>query len=529
MQMAEGGMPYPLPIFNRSLAYSSKPSYLRLRIRITNSRPTLLLVRIRDFEWKSWLYLSAAIFIITSWFSLGYNQSDEHFQILEFAGLKLDINTELDLAWEYEARMRPTLQPSMVVLLHSFLAVFGIENPFFITFLLRLLSAAFSFWICWLLFHTYKHQFSAGHQQWTFFLFSFFLWFGFYNGVRFNSEMWSANTFALAVVLFVRWQKPTAWQYLQLGLLVGLSFLFRYQVAFMIAGMGLWLIFIQREHWGRLISFTVGGLLMVLIGVVIDRWFYGEWVFSTWHYFEQNILLDKASTFGVDPWWQYFYEIIIKGIPPFGLFYLAALFFYIWQRPKDLISWLSIPFIGIHLLIAHKELRFLYVLLPFLPIALSSLLQFWQDRRGTELTSNKGYRIGWKIFWVHNALLTIFIMFWPVIMETKIYQAIYYNYEEPITVYGVQDNPYRLALYINYYKRKNVCTAEVDSLDKLPIYGEDPYIIAVDRRYGYDIDGLPGKKRLIYSSFPDWIHAINFNNWLDRSQWWLVYEVRPTE
>ncbi|MEL6971882.1 MAG: hypothetical protein AAFO02_17070, partial [Bacteroidota bacterium] len=353
-----------------------------------------------------------------------------------------------------------------------------------------------------------------------------FLWFGFYNGVRFNSEMWSAHIFALAVVLQLRWRSPNIGQYLLLGLLVGLSFLFRYQVAFMIAGMGLWLIFVQRERFSRLLSFTAGGLIMVGIGIVIDRWFYGEWVLSTWHYFEQNILLDKASTFGVDPWWQYFKQTIIKGIPPFGLLYLAALFFYIWHKPKDLITWISVPFIGIHLLIAHKELRFFYVLLPFLPIALSTLLQALENRTVRPLWTYRGYRVSWRIFWVHNALLILFIMFWPVIMEMKIYQTVYYSYEEPITVYGVQDNPYRIALYINYYKRKNVCTAEVDSLDKLPRFGKAPYIIAVDRRRGYDIDGLPGKKTLIHSTYPQWVHAINFNNWLGRSQWWLVYEVR---
>ena len=482
---------------------------------------------IPSVEWPKWLYASIAIFALTAWFSLGYNQSDEHFQILEFAGLKLGINQELDLAWEYGARMRPTIQPGMVVGVHRALELVGIDDPFVISRLLRFLSAGFSLLITLLLYDTYKYRFPSDHQRWAFFLFSFFLWFGFYNGVRFNSEMWSANTFALAVILFLRWKTPTAGQYFTLGLLVGLSFLFRYQVAFMIAGMGLWLIFIQREKWWPLLSFTAGGLVIVLVGILIDRWFYGEWAISAWHYFEQNILLDKASTFGVDPWWQYFYEIIIKGIPPFGLFYLAALLFYIWQRPKDLLTWLTVPFVGIHLLIAHKELRFFYVLLPFLPIALSQLLHYWEERRGSALWSTKAYRLAWRAFWVHNALLTLFIMFWPVIMELKIYQTIYYQYQEPITVYGVQDNPYRTALYINYYKRANVCTAEVDSLDKLPRYGKDPYIIAVDRRHGYDIEGLPGEKKLIYSSFPDWIHAINFNNWLGRSQWWLVYEVQP--
>jgi hypothetical protein len=476
---------------------------------------------------RQWLYLAIGIFVITSWFSTGFNQSDEHFQISEFAGLKLGINEVHDLAWEYEARMRPTLQPAMVVATHKLAGFFGSNNPFTIAWLLRLCSAFFTLGVSWLLYRVYATRFAEGHQRWAFFLFSFFLWFGIYNGVRFNSETWSANTFALAVGLFTYWKSPNWRQYLVLGLLVGLSFVFRYQVAFMIAGFGLWLIFIQKERPQKLMAFILGGLAMVAIGTVVDRWFYGEWVFSPWHYFEQNILLDKASTFGVDPWWQYFYDTIIKGIPPFGLLYLLAVGLFIWQKPKDLLIWVTIPFVGIHLLIAHKELRFFYVLLPFLPIALSTALQWWEGRRQQPLWSALGYRIGWRFFWIHNALLTLFIMFWPIIMEMNIYRTVYDQYQEPIAIYGVQDHPYKAALYINYYKRQNLCVAEVSSLDKLPLYGNAPYLLAVDRREGYPIDSLPGHKTLIYSSFPDWIMPLNFNNWMSRSQWWLVYEVQP--
>lgn len=54
----------------------------------------------------------------------------------------------------------------------------------------------------------------------------------------------------------------------------------------MIVGMGLWFIFIQCEKWWFLFSFIVGGLVMVLVGIFIDCWFYGEWVISVWYYFE---------------------------------------------------------------------------------------------------------------------------------------------------------------------------------------------------------------------------------------------------
>ena len=38
------------------------------------------------------IYLAAAlVFMLTAWFSTGYNHFDEHFQVIEFAGLKLGL------------------------------------------------------------------------------------------------------------------------------------------------------------------------------------------------------------------------------------------------------------------------------------------------------------------------------------------------------------------------------------------------------------------------------------------------------
>ena len=315
--------------------------------------------------YKKGLLFSILILLITAWFSSGYNQSDEHFQLYEFAGLKLGINQEHDLAWEYDKQMRPTLQVGMIVLAQRAFHFIGVNNPFLIAFFFRILSAIFSFGVTLFLFLLWEKKFHTEKLKWWFFLCSFFLWFLFYNGVRFNSEMWSGHSFVLALCLFWYWKTPSKVQYLELGLLVGLSFLFRYQAAFMIAGWGLWLIFIHKEKWNKLIFFTLGGLLMVGLGVFIDRWFYGEWTLSLWNYFEQNILLDKASYFGVDPWWHYFPALFIKGIPPFSLIYLFSICIYITKRPKSVITWISLLFIAIHLFIAHKELRFFLSFITF--------------------------------------------------------------------------------------------------------------------------------------------------------------------
>jgi phosphatidylinositol glycan class B len=89
--------------------------------------------------------LGALVLVVTAYFSTGFHHWDEHFQILEFAGYKLGITPAKDLPWEFAARIRPALQPLIVVLSHHLFGLFGSSDPFAITFFLRLLSAALSF------------------------------------------------------------------------------------------------------------------------------------------------------------------------------------------------------------------------------------------------------------------------------------------------------------------------------------------------------------------------------------------------
>ncbi len=476
---------------------------------------------------RRWFAFIGLVYLVATWFSAGFNQSDEHFQILEFAGLHLGLNEASDLAWEYEARMRPGLQPAMAYGLHRVLGWLGEVNPFVVAWLLRLLSAAFSLLVAWLLYVVFRERYQESDVAWWFFLFSFLLWFGVYNSIRFNSENWSGNCFALAVGLYTYWRnKPNHLQYVLLGALVGLAFVFRYQLAIMIAGWGLWLIFIARERWDRLLVFTFGGLLAAGLGVVFDYWLYGEWLCSAWHYFEQNILLDKASNFGVDPWWHYLTELLIKGIPPFSLFYLVAIGAFFWLQPRHWLTWVAVPFILLHSLIAHKELRFLYPLLPFLPIALADLVQYIRNWSGAawwkRLVMQRWLK---QLFWGHNVLLALFIAFWPVVLEMDIYRLLYKQYPEPITLYGVEDNPYRLALDARYYRRKSLQVRQISDFSQLP--KDTTFLLAFDQKHApLWLAQLPTEKQAVYKSYPDWLRYFNVNDWLSRTQQWYIYEVR---
>ena len=75
----------------------------------------------RHFIKKNYIYLlSILTLIITAFFSSGYYHFDEHFQILEFAGLKLKMTLATNLPWEYTYQMRPAIQPAIVVLFLNF-------------------------------------------------------------------------------------------------------------------------------------------------------------------------------------------------------------------------------------------------------------------------------------------------------------------------------------------------------------------------------------------------------------------------
>ena len=70
--------------------------------------------------------------MITAFFSIGHLQSDEHFQVLEFAQYKLGKISATDLPWEFREKMRPSIQPwiaySLIKLFHGI----GLNNPFII-------------------------------------------------------------------------------------------------------------------------------------------------------------------------------------------------------------------------------------------------------------------------------------------------------------------------------------------------------------------------------------------------------------
>ncbi len=487
---------------------------------------------------KAWLAqehntyrLSILVLVITCIFSVGYHHFDEHFQLLEFASIKLGLNTPEELPWEYHEQMRPAFQPFIVYCLAKTLSVLSLDDPFTITLVLRLLSATLSFIALLLLYRTFKPKIKDEQLNRWFLFMSFFFWLGMYNAVRFSSEGWAASLFTIGLCLYINLREPRfkflpkkpLSAYLLIGLILGGAFLSRYQAGFLIVGLGAWMLFLGREKFKHLFIILFGILVMFGVGVLLDRWLYGEWTLSTWNYLDVNILQDKAAKFGESPWYHYFVEFILHGIPPFSLALLLGLLYFIVRYRKSPLTWSIVPFLLIHFMIGHKELRFLFPVVIFLPLlfilSVQDLKSSWQQK--PVLSKSLGVFV--SIFFVVNGLLLGIVMFKPADTHISVYRSIYTNYDEPITLYYVDINPFDRIKNIHFYRRPNLELKHVTSLDSLQQIKGERFLVVLTPQSKED--WFTKDKKMVFQTYPDWVHQINYGGWIERSKAWYLYEV----
>jgi hypothetical protein len=111
---------------------------------------------------------------------------------------------------------------------------------------------------------------------------------------------------------------------------------------------------------------TLGFLIPVTIGVVLDRIGYGNWVFTPYRYFKVNLVDGVAATFNPYPWYQYFFWILeLNPFVSLPLFFGVIL--YAKRMKFDALSAFVLTFFILHLFITNKEYRFLFPVLNLVP------------------------------------------------------------------------------------------------------------------------------------------------------------------
>lgn len=336
------------------------------------------------FQFKL-LCIAIFVYAVTAYFSTGYLHADEHYQIIEFAGILDGSNTPDDLAWEFKAQIRPTFQPTIAYLIFESCKFFSITDPFILAFILRFITGMLAIAAIYLFSNTFASQIASHHRKW-FFVLSYFLWFIPFLSVRYSSEIWSGIFFLIAFSLLFK-NKNTVSTNLLVGLILGMSFICRFQIGFAIFGLTLWLIFVRQENIFRFLTIFLGFGFVALLGMLLDSWFYGQWtitffntIYTLFNYAEVRGFVGQTHDFGTSPWWDYVPLILKFSFFPIGIIILFSFFYLCIKKTKNPLVWIILPFLVGHSLIGHKELRFLFPLIFLLPALLFTSIDFFRHR-----------------------------------------------------------------------------------------------------------------------------------------------------
>lgn len=340
------------------------------------------------------LWAGCLVTLLYALLSRGVYHSDEHYQILEYAHMKLfGTPAEEHLAWEYPLQMRSGVQPFMAWCVGRVLVAMGCWSPWLAVSILQLLSGLLSVAVLLLFYRTVRDELTSETQRKWFLVLGFFLWFMAYLHVHFSAEMLSGNLFLLLASLTIRYsrglecgafdaragrRREFAWGVL-LGAVAGATFIVRFQTGFALLGYGIWLLFFSRR-WRLYAGMVPGVVVMLALGLLADRWLYGEWTCAPWNYLQENILNARMDQFRHEPWWYYLTAPVLEGGIFFGLLALLATLRFFWRHPRHVVTWMLVPFLLVHFFLAHKEIRFFFPALFFVPWFLVELFRGAGDR-----------------------------------------------------------------------------------------------------------------------------------------------------
>lgn len=381
------------------------------------------------------LIISVLLFYLTyAFFSDGFYQFDEYFQIIQFANYKLGSISGNDLPWEFEKQIRPWLQVFFYYIsskilfyispdLSSYfsLKIFHVESAF--------LSFCAKIFFLYSIFRIIKYQnMSIKNKKfilkWSFV--SLFFWIFPYLSARTSSENFSSLFLLSSFGFFLNQIKnPKEFSFNRLfqkiqisnfnifilGILFGFTFQFRYQCAFILMGASLWLLFNIKYKYRFLFFLSFGFCIVVLLGVLIDKWGYGNYQLTFYKYYLENIIHDRVSGYGISPWYNYASLLFILD-PIFGIFIILFYIISVLKYPKNFFVWSSLLFIIIHVLIGHKEIRFLFPVFVFIWFPILQVL--YEFKKLNYLKCNNVSNLIFKIFLISNSIhLICYMMFSP--------------------------------------------------------------------------------------------------------------------
>ncbi|MBT3236006.1 MAG: hypothetical protein HN353_08650 [Bdellovibrionales bacterium] len=368
-------------------------------------------------------YVALFFHIVVPIFSVGFLHPDEQYYVLDFAFDKLGLIENYSKTWEYQAAIRPWLLPGIFYSAGAILKFLGTSNPFVMSLAFRLLSSLFAFvsHFC-LLKEIQKKYYDTPFKNlfWMFFL----SWPILLMHARTSSENWSSSFFFLSLSLLIN-KKNDLWA----GTMAALAFFSRFQIGILLLP---FLLLYNKSEPKRLFSLSIGFLFTAIFMVAIDYWGYQELTLTPYNYLVVNIIDGKVNTFGTNSSFYYLYKALTKLLPFWGLASVFALLLSLKRVKTETVYRdgliLLLPFLIVHHLIGHKELRFIYIVFPLSLILLARVMDEWKA-------------VYVKFFMISN-FLVFPVLFIPAYKPLLIYNYIYSHQTEIKKIYYFSDvNP----------------------------------------------------------------------------------------
>ncbi len=418
---------------------------------------------------ERYIFLAAlALYLVTAWFNKGY-WPDEHYSVIEFVSYKMGMISPDEMDWVFLTRIRSAFQPLIAYYVIQVLQAISIEDPYIQTLVLRLLTALLALFSIRFFTTACKGMVRPEFHK-AYLLLSYFIWFLPLINVRFMSETWSGIFLLNALAVLIKYNFRSH-QYFLVGGLLGLSYLCRYQNAFFALGLFLWLIFIQKEKIHNLAKLLLSGLVVLLLGVLFDRWLYGEFVLSAWNYFYINLVEDVAANYGTEAWWNYFYSIFRFGFFPISIPIIISFLLLIFKKPRNIFIWTILPFFIVHSIIPHKELRFVFPAVNLVPILLIMAYQElnWDPGKWKRPGQLALRSVAWILIAI-NCIGIVTVSLKPANTATAITHHIRKQYGDQSIRLISYDNssPYQQhGLVTSFYMEKDMQDIRLGSLDEL--------------------------------------------------------------
>lgn len=307
------------------------------------------------------LLVAAAAYFYPTW-----NHVDEHFQIIEFASWKAGITDVQSLAWEFEAKVRPSLQPWIALAFIRAGMSAGISR--FTTLLfIRLAAGLFSLLIVIFAYRQFRSE-KNEHSGSVFLLLILGLSTFYLQSTRFSSDFLSGMLLLLGAVLHRKAQNHPQLHYAFLsGAALGTAFAIRYHVLLFILGFVVLDVILSRNV-RRFLALAAGGFLILGFSLFADFLFFNAFTCAPCNYFLWNMKNDASQAgimyAGTSPWYYYLLAGFQALLPVFYVLLIVAFVRCAIARAQIPLMAGLIVFIVLHSAVGHKELRFLFPIIP---------------------------------------------------------------------------------------------------------------------------------------------------------------------